>query len=103
MFPLPPLRYEELVLKEELEQARPPGAGPLPVKLRDFGFVERMGECGRLPPQPPAASALASIVYRWRLDAEPVGVRLSQANLVASMCATIGNELSHASRSACRE
>lgn len=46
-----------------------------------------MGECQRLPPAPPAASALATIVYRWRLDADPVGCRLSQANLVASMCA----------------
>ncbi|KAL3922100.1 MAG: hypothetical protein SGPRY_004683 [Prymnesium sp.] len=74
------LRYEELALKESL----PPSC---PLKLVDLNFVERMGECHRLPPQPSPLTAAATVVYRWRLDAEPVGCRLSQANLVASLCA----------------
>eukprot|EP00966_Prymnesium_polylepis_P312259 7215313-Prymnesium_polylepis.1 len=46
-----------------------------------------MGDNQRLPPQPAPLTAPATVVYRWRLDAEPVGCRLSQANLVASLCA----------------
>ena len=67
------LGYEELVLKETLPPKRQ-------LKLYDFGFVERMGECQRLPPSPSESSALATVVYRWRLDAEPVGCCLSQAS-----------------------
>ena len=67
-----PLRYDEIILKSEL-----PAASPL--KLRDFEFVERMGDCHRLPPCPSPASALATIMYRWRLDDEPIGCRISQA------------------------
>ncbi|KAL1512425.1 hypothetical protein AB1Y20_005681 [Prymnesium parvum] len=74
------LRYEELALKEAL----PPHCA---LKLVDLNFIERMGDCQRLPPQPAPPTAAATLVYRWRLDAEPVGCRLSQANMVASLCA----------------
>ena len=57
------------------------------LKLVDLHFVERMGDCHRLTPQPAPLTADATVVYRWRLDAEPVGCRLSQANMVASLCA----------------
>jgi hypothetical protein len=57
-------RYDEIILKSEL-----PTSSPL--KLRDFEFVERMGDCQRLPPCPSPASALATIMCRSRLDDEP--------------------------------
>ena len=80
------LQYEELALHESLDRSDK-GDGRTALKLYDLPFVEQMGERNRRPPCPPAASALATIVYRWRLDADPVGCRLTQANLVASLCA----------------
>ena len=50
-----PLRYDELILKETLPEG-------CPLKLHGFEFVERMGDCQRLPPCPSPASALATIM-----------------------------------------
>ena len=50
------LGYDELVLKETLPPTRQ-------LKLYDLGFVERMGECQRLPPSPSAQLCIYIYVY----------------------------------------